>query len=177
MGVALTEQTVIVLVGPKGAGKSYLGQRMRDELGYGYVDAERIWLQLRAEGERPAGQFDDEGQTRILLAISENLKTTPVVVIESTAAAPWFESFIERLRALAAVEFVRVSASSDECLARIERRDQAIHLPASADLIRRVHAHASAIVLPWAFVVENRTPEDADKFIRSLTDKRASSNG
>ncbi|MGA0603128.1 AAA family ATPase [Caulobacter sp. KR2-114] len=168
----MTGPTVVVLVGPKGAGKSYLAGRMRDELGYGYVDAERIWLQLRAEGDHVGAAFDDEGQRRILSEISERLRTSTAVVTESTAAAPWFAAFIARLEALAPVEFIRVVAPLDACLARIERRDGAAHLPASVDLIRRVHAHAEGVSLPWSLVVENRSPEDADRFLRSLPVRR-----
>jgi shikimate kinase len=159
---------IIVLVGPKGSGKTYLGLRMRDELGFHYLEVERIWLELKAERNLSRQAFDREGIRRVLLAIASSLTASSNLVIDSTGAAPWFDEFAQRLKDLARVEFVKVVVPLDECLRRIARRDASIHLPASRNVIERAHAISAALELPWVDVVSNGTEVDADAFLRRI---------
>jgi shikimate kinase len=164
---------IIVLVGPKGAGKSYLGQRMRDDLGLNFLEVERIWVELKSEGELSDKSFADEGTRRVLARIANALNTNPAaVIIESTGAAPWFHGFLRQLQDLATVEFVKVTAPIEICLQRIEQRDSSIHLPASRELIERTYAISTRVELPWTDVVTNQTHADADAFLKRYADHR-----
>ena len=76
--------TVVVLYGPKAAGKSQVAEALRSELGVAYVDADAIVLDLLARGAQP---HPDHGWGRpVYEAVTTALLDNPVVSIEATGA-------------------------------------------------------------------------------------------
>lgn len=151
----MANRRIFVLVGPKGAGKTFLGAAIHREFGVPFVRVEDIWLELKKENALQGKAFDDEGQRRTISALHGPLNESGSVVIESTGAAPWLGEFLDRLKALGDVHLIRVRVPLDVCLRRVQRRDASLHIPVSDDRVREINAIADKISLPWALEIDN----------------------
>lgn len=164
-------KTVILLIGPKGAGKTHLASRMEEEIGIPFLRVEPIWLKLMDEMEPGSRDFDNEGLSRVLRSAREHLSAEGSVVLESTGTAPWFSDMLNALEKAGELVLVRVHAPIETCLDRIHRRDASQHIPVSDDRIKEINALATQVQLPWSVVVQNTSEAQADDFleyIRSL---------
>jgi predicted kinase len=161
----VSEKTIVLLVGPKGAGKTHLGTRLEREAGIPFVRVEPIWLTLAGTERHDAATFDAAGQQRVLAAVASKLQGFPRVVLESTGTAPWFESFLAKLGSLGRVVIIRVRAPAALCLSRVRSRDGQDHIPVSDERILEINAIAESVQLAWAVEIDNTTKDDADDFI------------
>ena len=137
------EPTVVILVGPKGAGKSTIGRQLSRASGVVFVDVEAIFRQLADPADVAAGY------RQVAQEVEARLRQGAIATLEITGAAPQSEALIERLRERSHVLLVRLLAPVDLCWSRVTSRDASRHLPASEELVRRVHAVSEA--LSWKF--------------------------
>jgi predicted kinase len=145
---------ILLLVGPKGSGKTHVGALLERALGVPYVRVEAIFLGLAARGlAGPA--LEAAGFGRAVEAVGEALAAAGRACLDTTATAPSFPASLEALRALAPVTLVAVRAPPETCLARIRARDAAAHLPATEERIRAINEAAARVALPWDLVLEN----------------------
>ena len=143
---------VVVLVGPKGAGKSTLGRALEHAGFARFVDVESIFLAL------PDDQRTPEIGYRALLRELEN--EPRAATIELTGAAPEALELIEELRARRPVRLIRVDAPKDLCIERVKERDPAGHLPSDDALVAEVHRRSAALELNYDLAVDGAAPFD-----------------
>ncbi len=165
----MARKTIVLLVGPKGAGKTYLASRMESELRIPFIRVEPIWLALANEIRPGSTSFDVEGQARVLASVRTALQAHPGVVLESTGAAPWFQRQLADLRSIGDLLFVKVDAPQSICMERIRERDASAHIPVSDDRIEEINKMAAKVELPWIMTVQNRDTDHADEFLRSIS--------
>ncbi len=171
---------VLVLVGPKGAGKSTIGHVLATDLGLHFLRVEPIFLDVRAQLGASHSQFEAAGFQAVLTALREALVQHDIVCFETTGASTHVSWLLEALRQEARVLLVRVLAAPDQCLSRIRARDASIHIPVSDDQIERINAIALTVVLPWTAELDNRGPLDRTfvvSTVRSLLTANASPAG
>jgi shikimate kinase len=75
---------VVVIYGPKGAGKSWVAEELGRRAGVHHVDADRLVLDLLDRGQRPDARrgWLDQVETEVARALEEH----PVVSVEATGA-------------------------------------------------------------------------------------------
>ena len=171
---------VLVLVGPKGAGKSTIGHILATDLGLHFLRVEPLFLHARARLGASNPQLEAAGFQAVLGALLEALRRHDVVCFETTGASTRVSVLLEALRLEANVLLIRVLAAPDQCLTRIRTRDASIHIPVSDDQIERVNAIAQTVVLPWTAELDNRGPIDRTLIastVRSLLTASASPPG
>lgn len=146
----------ILLVGPKGSGKSHIGRLLEADLGVHFFHVEPLWMSYYADcardGRAPAIA---EGIVRVRPAIQQALSRHRHVCIETTGAST---EILQDLLTVAAPEetlLVRVRAPLSVCLERVVSRDQTHQIPMEEEMIRRVHALAEQVELPFAIDLEN----------------------
>jgi hypothetical protein len=162
------ERTILLLVGPKGAGKTYLGTRLERKAGIPFVRVEPIWLEIARTEQLKGEAYDNAGQARVLSAVEDALRGSPRVALESTGTAPWFPSFLESLGLLGRVAAIRIRAPAAVCLSRVRCRPGQDHIPLSDDRVQEINAIADSIQLPWALILDNNTQGDADTFVELI---------
>ncbi len=141
---------LLVLVGPKGAGKSTLGRRLGREPGHRFLDVEPIARQVfAASGGVPDEAYARRAFDAIVEAVRAEVARPGVVVLEATGASAEAPAYLARLEALAPVRYVRLRLDPDTCAARIAARDASVHVPVPAEQVRRMHALTEAVELPW----------------------------
>lgn len=160
---------IVVLVGPKGSGKTTIGRMLEARSGVVFLEAEAIALRVLADHD---GTIDERYARRALTAIvdaaTELARARHVVVIETTGASDHADWFLDELRRRCRVSLVRVHATVETCAGRIAARDRARHVPVDPALIRAMHARTEALRWPWDAEVHNDRPVTREALDRLL---------
>ena len=164
----MSTNKIILLVGPKGAGKTYLGSRMERELGIGFLSVEPIWLDLAKDIVPGSDDYDDEGQARVLAAVQSKLSRHGIVALESTGVAPWFPRQLSALSALGELVLVKVDVPLSLCSERFHQRDALEHIPLSGSRLDEINARASKIDLQWTMKIRNESEAQVAEFLNHL---------
>ena len=159
---------VLVLVGPKGAGKSTIGYLLATDLGLHFLSVEPIFLGVREQLGASNSQFEQAGFRAVLSALREALGQHDIICFESTGASAYLPWLLDALRQEARVLLVRVLAAPDQCLTRVHARDASVHIPVSDDQIERINAVAQSVMLPWTAELDNRGPLDRTLIVSTI---------
>lgn len=146
----------ILLVGPKGSGKSHIGRTLEARLGVHFFHVEPLWMEYYAEceasGRRPGIA---EGVSRVLPALARALGEHVHVCVETTGASPEILAALLSLRPRREVLVARVRAPLEVCLRRIAGRDPAHQIPMEPEAVRRVHASSESLQLDPDVALDN----------------------
>lgn len=147
---------VILLVGPKGAGKSTIGRLLSRTYGCAHVEPEVLWIEHAAERGAYAddASFERAGFARVAAAVEHALAASAIVVTDTTAASERSAELVARLARAGTVHVVRFRAREATCRARIDARDAARQLPFDAALVARAHHRSEAARLEASTSVE-----------------------
>jgi len=147
---------LLVLVGPKGAGKSEIGRMIESSFNAHFVDVERIAIRVL----RSMGGIIDETYARrafeeITYAIRALETDHAAIIIETTGASDETICFLDRLMSRYEVCLIKVGARAETCAERVRTRNQSKQISVSDDLIRTMHARSEALTLPWDIEIDN----------------------
>jgi hypothetical protein len=150
----MAAKTLFFLIGPKGAGKTYIGVLLDRETPIKFIRVEPIWLNL------PPGA---DGWKTVEAVIDQTFETHDLVMIESLGAGAGFQAFYQSLVAKYMVKMVRVFAELTTCLERVRSRSNADHIPVSDDKVEEYNRIAAQVSFDWALEIDNNGPAlDAD---------------
>jgi chloramphenicol 3-O-phosphotransferase len=166
---------LILLVGPKGAGKSHIGRLLERSLDTRFFHVEPLWMDYhatcRAQGREP---IIPEGIARVHPFIEAALATHPRVSVETTGGSAEILEDLMRIGRRYGLLLARIAAPVETCLTRIEARDPTHQIPMDPSMIRKVHEIASAIDLPFDLTIDNTAAgetEILDAFRSAIEDR------
>jgi shikimate kinase len=147
------KKQVIILVGPKGSGKTFIGTLIQKETGIHFLRVEDIWLSLKSE--RLSNEYIMEGFNLVKQSIDQLLTSTNRIIIESTGTSGHFFNFLDNLRSSYEVKLVKIVASPEVCVNRIRSRDSSLHVPVSDDMVSLINQAALETDLIYDLIIDN----------------------
>jgi shikimate kinase len=160
---------IILLVGPKGSGKTTLGRVLERQPGVHFLEVEAIARRILAD---LGGKIDESYARRAFDAVVEGVNEVAsehrAVVIETTGASDATDHFIESLRSRHDVKLVRVRAGRECCERRIAERDSSRQVAVPPELVRAMHERTERLQLPWDVEVQNDPPLDEAAILTAL---------
>ncbi|WP_414583932.1 hypothetical protein [Scytonema sp. PCC 10023] len=148
-----------ILIGPKGAGKTYIGSQVNKNTNIKFLRVEPIWLKL-APGE--------DGWERVEKEIEKEFQQHSKVMIESLGAGEGFNRLHSSLRNKYEVKLIKVSADLKECLRRVRNRDNSDHIPVSDEKIEEYNKIAASINHKWDAIIDNNGPATNEEILRVI---------
>ena len=149
---------LIILIGLKGSGKTYIGSLIQERLGINFIHVEDIWRSMKQK--RFSKNYYSVGFGLVKQEIKNQFRNSDIVTIESTGASQYFEPFLRELEAMYALKLVRIVTSPETCLGRIKSRDSSIHIPVSDNIIKQINREALKVDLEFDSVIENENSSD-----------------
>ena len=151
---------ILILVGPKGCGKTTIGQWIADHWSN---DCSFLEVEVIAKRVLEArGGVMDKGYPKACFdAIRDAIEAQvdacdkKFLVFETTGAAPETQAFLDDLRERHVLLLVRIRASALTCTDRIQNRDSTRQVPVSRELVERMHAATEALDWSWDLELEN----------------------
>lgn len=144
---------LIILVGPKGSGKTYIGSLVLEKLDVEFFRVEDVWLKLKEN--RFSDNYMQTGYLKVEKEIHRKFKETNRLIIETTAADNESIKFINRLKNYFIVKLIKVNTSPRICLKRIKTRDQSNHVPVSEDRLEEINRKSIMADLRFDLVINN----------------------
>lgn len=152
---------LILLVGPKGSGKSHLGRILESRLGVYFFHVEPLWqayyAECRALGQTPVIA---EGIAQIRPPLLQALLDHAHVCVETTGASREILDALLSLRPRSEILVARLSVPLALCLRRIATRDPTHQIPVEEEMIRKIYALSTALALDADIVLENTELSD-----------------
>ncbi|MDH4070225.1 MAG: shikimate kinase [Ignavibacteria bacterium] len=152
-------KTVVMLIGPKGSGKTHIGTVVEKRLGIKFLRVEPIWLGL-SNGQ--------DGWSVVEKNIDSCLRDVDMVIIESLGGSEGFERLRANLSSRYAIRYVKVAAPLEVCAERVRNRDSTCHIPVSDDKVDAYNRLAARVSLPWSRVVTNDPPLSEDEICATI---------
>ena len=155
-------RTLVLLVGPKGAGKTRIAAMLADVFGAHAVPVEAMWVERlsrvpRGEGEA-ARTWEREGFDAVIDRALAALDQNEVVVLDTTATSEHTPHVLARLAASGALVVVRVTAALASCTSRALARDAAGQIPTSPERLAAINEVAARVSLAFDASFDNEGP-------------------
>jgi len=154
-----TLATLYMLIGPKGAGKTYIGTLINRHTEIRFIRVEPLWLAL---------QPGEDGWKTVEQVIDETFQHHPRVMIESLGAGAGFSRFRAALADKYTLKMIRVYADLATCLHRVKHRDSADHIPISDDKVEEYNKIAATVVYDWDLEIDNSGPASDEAILAAI---------
>jgi shikimate kinase len=151
---------LIILVGPKGSGKTYIGTLIHEKLGIAFLRVEDIWLSVTSE--RFTEEYVEQGFRMVEEEIDRQLRNADLLLIESTGASAHFAPFLSAVGQKYSLILIKINASPVTCRKRIKTRDVTVHIPVSDDIIEQINKEATKVDLEFDAVIDNENTPDEE---------------
>lgn len=165
---------ILVLVGPKGSGKTYIGQLIEEHVpGATFLSVEDIAIDfIKSDPCYSTESFNSPPfRAQFFDYIREcidQLNGDRIVVFESTGAAPETKAFFQSLsHDIGPVHLVRIRSSASTCADRIKSRDNSKQVDVSREMISRLHATTESLEWAWELELVNENLSK-DEIVQSI---------
>ncbi|MDZ8105708.1 MAG: hypothetical protein RM338_08800 [Nostoc sp. DedQUE12a] len=158
-------KTLFILVGPKGAGKTYIGTLVNAHTAIKFLSVEPIWVNLLQSGAK-----DRDGWDIVEEEIDRLFESNNKVMIESLGAGEGFAKLYQSLNNKYQIKFIKVECALDKCLERFINRDSADHIPISTEKVGEYNKIAAQVIYNWDLVIDNNTPASDLEIIKAIQD-------
>ena len=161
------KQILYMLIGPKGAGKSHIGTLVDSHTDIRFLCVEPIWLSLEP---------GEDGWRKVETTIDALFPKHNKVMIESLGVGEGFRTFFAALAKKYSIRLIRIKADLATCLARVQNRNNAEHIPVSDDKIMEYNQIAAGVTYEWDLEIDNNGPAEDEDILSAILelDKRVS---
>lgn len=152
-------KVLYILIGPKGAGKTYIGSKVNQNTTIHFLRVEPIWLRLAP---------NEDGWATVEQAIDQAFQHYDEVMIESLGAGTGFERLASSLKEKYHIKNVKVATDLEECLRRVRNRENSDHIPVSDEKVQEYNRIATSIDHEWDAIVDNNGPATDEEILKVI---------
>ncbi len=163
MSMSSMEKCMIyLLIGPKGSGKSYIGQLMEKYFGIRFLRVEDWARQIKRDRSVDNKTYLKEVFAAIEAGVRKELELRCPVVFESTGLTGYFDAMLENLKRDYAVRTIAIMTDLSICLQRVRSRDQSIHINVSDAQVSEINARVFEKQIKTDFIIDNTDKQEED---------------
>jgi shikimate kinase len=155
-------KTIFILIGPKGSGKSYIGELIEKNLSIRFLRVEPLFMKIKGNRDNMNESYIKEGFKLVESEIHHCLIKEDNISIEQTGAADYFTQFLENLESKFRVKLIKIYTPLDMCNKRIKERDSKNQVPVSQGLVDKINKKSMSIKLNFALIIDNSKSSDAE---------------
>jgi shikimate kinase len=161
---------IYLLLGPKGSGKSFVGNLIEEKLGIKFIRVEDWAKAVRRGRSVSDNAYIEEVFQTIETGVRAAAIQYPNIVFESTGITPFFDRMLDNLRGNHNVITIRIFAAAQLCVSRVKTRDQSIYINVSDEEINEINRQVVAKNLVTDFQVDNnnKTTEELLTELRTI---------
>lgn len=156
----MNRKEILLLIGKKGSGKSFIGLLMDREFGVKFIRVEdwakRIKKDRSIDNEIYLKQVFEE----IEKGIRQAMDSVDKVVFESTGLTDHFDHMLQSLQKDYKVTTITVDAHNNTCLDRVKSRDQSIHIKVSDDQVFMINRKVAEKSFQSDFRINNESKSE-----------------
>ncbi len=156
-------KTLLILIGPKGVGKTYIGSLVDQHTEIAFLRVEPIWIRYYN-----SDRTGNPGWELVAEAIEQLFVEHDHVMIESLGVGETFDKLIEQMDGKCTIRLIRVKTALETCLERVRNRDASQHIPVSDDKVEQYNQIAEKVVHEWDLVIDNNGPASDDDILKSI---------
>ena len=161
---------LVLLVGPKGSGKSHIGRLLESRLGIRFFHVEPHWLAYHAACKTSGVPVRIEaGIAQIHPLLETFLAQEQHVCVETTGASPEILSDLRSIGSRHGLFTARITAPLEVCLHRIHSRVPTHQIPMDEAGVERVYHLSTAADVPADVHLENHDLTD-EQILRPFID-------
>lgn len=160
---------LLLLVGLKGAGKTFIGGVLEKHLEVKFLRIEPIFLELLRQEPGLAGiEFEQRGFQIVLAKLDELAQSHSTLCMESTGTALTFAELLAALHQGFWVSLIHIKTPLDTCIERVMTREASVHIPVSDHRLREINERALQVELPWDLEIDNSTFQGERAIVQSV---------
>ena len=159
------KQSVFILVGPKGSGKTYIGALLERRFSINFFRAEAFLLENYGKAELASRQLEKHGFPLEEAAIDQILANESAVIYEVTGSSEYFPEVLRNLRSKYEVKLVRIRCPLGSCYDRVKQRDQTDQIPVSDTAVKTINEKAAKATFAWDLEIDNSGPASNETIV------------
>jgi shikimate kinase len=152
---------IIILIGPKGSGKTYLGALLERYFNITFLRVEPIFLKLKEEN-LPFDEYVQKGFNIVRDEIKELMQSSDKLVFETTGAVAEVANLINSLKSEFRVIKVKLDVPAEMCWQRFKSRDSSSHIPVSDNFFNEINAQVGRYIDGYDYSYSNYGKTDAE---------------
>ncbi|MCD8490094.1 MAG: hypothetical protein LRZ84_26010 [Desertifilum sp.] len=163
--------TLLLLVGLKGSGKTWIGSVLEKHLAIQFLKIEPLFLELLCKKPVSTGiDLEKKGFQIVLDRLNELAQNHKILCIESTGTAHTFPELLKTLQQSYHLIIVRIKAPLETCKERVLARDSSVHIPVSDTRLAEINQRALQVDLPWDLEIDNSEFQAENTIINAFQD-------
>lgn len=153
-------KTVVILIGMKGSGKSYIGNLIEKELGIKFLQVEPLFIKSHGSKKIDPDKPITTGYPLVIKEIKKYLTKDNIIVIESLGIGKEFENFLNLLKENYTVLLVKIHTSFNTSFQRVKTRDTTNQILLSDNFIKQVNEASSKQQREFVAIIDNENATD-----------------
>ncbi len=163
-------KTVYILVGPKGAGKSYIGSLIEQQYNIPFIRLEDWALRIKNNRALDNETYLREASYIVEKGIIQAMKTHNELIHETTGLSHYYDLLLGRLKTKYAVTVIGIKAGTEICSRRILEREFGKPLTFSPGELDRINVAVAAkdYKVDFEILNENKNEQQLKEELREI---------
>lgn len=158
----MKEKKIYLLIGPKGSGKSYIGNLIDKQFQIKFIRVEDWAKTVIRNREIDNQEYINEVFQAIEYGIRKELTKYDDIAFESTGLSEFFDTMLENLKRDFSLLTIGIIAKDELCLTRVRTRDKSIHIDVSDNQVMRINNQVKEKKFITDFSIINNDKTDVE---------------